>query len=78
MMLNNYDELNYRNIKVIVIRTKFKIQMTCIITHKYTHIHTHRHTHTRPHSHTCTLRNTKHHTIFTAHYVLEIYAKSFF
>ena len=46
MMLNNYDELNYRNIKVIVMRTKFKIQMTCIITHKYTHIHTHTDIHT--------------------------------
>ena len=54
MMLNNYDELNYRNIKVIVIRTKFKIQMTCIITHKYTHIHTQTYTHTppQPHMHT--------------------------
>ena len=46
MMLNNYDELNYRNIKGIVIRTKFKIQMTCIITHKYTHTYTHTDIHT--------------------------------
>ena len=54
MMLNNYDELNYRNIKMIVIRTKFKIQMTCIITHRYTHIHTQTYTYTHTHVHTPT------------------------
>ena len=54
MMLNNYDELNYRNIKVIVIRTKFKIQMTCIITHKYTHTYTHTHRDIHTHAPTAT------------------------